>query len=81
MKITRAYTIDIETKRILDSKPNKSEYVCRAVRKLHRGDGTTLQDFSNAALIGALQSRFDRHSAQYRMVDTLIALLQPQPKD
>ena len=35
MRITRAYTITPEVKRILDTKPNKSEYICRAVRKLH----------------------------------------------
>jgi hypothetical protein len=35
MRITRAYTITPEIKRILDTKVNKSDYVCRAVRKLH----------------------------------------------
>ena len=35
MRITRAYTITPEVKRILDTKPNKSDYICRAVRKLH----------------------------------------------
>jgi len=35
MRITRAYTITPEVKRILDTKPNKSEYICRAVRKMH----------------------------------------------
>ena len=38
MRITRAYTITPEVKRILDSKVNKSEYVCRAVRRLHNGE-------------------------------------------
>ena len=38
MKVTRAYTIDIETKNILDRKANKSQYVCRAVKKLHKKD-------------------------------------------
>ena len=35
MKITRAYTITPEVKRILDTKVNKSQFICRAVRKLH----------------------------------------------
>lgn len=38
MRITRAYTITPEVKRILDTKVNKSDYVCRAVRKLHIGE-------------------------------------------
>ena len=42
MRITRAYTITREVKRILDTKPNKSDYVCRAVRHLHIGE----RDFS-----------------------------------
>ena len=59
---------------ILAKKPNKSQFVCRAVRKLDKGDGTSLQDYTNQQLIGALQSRFDQYS-QYQMLTTLIALL------
>lgn len=38
MRITRAYTITPEVKRILDTKPNKSDYVCRAVRRMANGE-------------------------------------------
>ena len=45
MRITRAYTITPEVKRILDTKPNKSEYICRAVRKMHiQEDDFVLRD-------------------------------------
>jgi hypothetical protein len=45
MRITRAYTITPEVKRILDTKPNKSEYICRAVRKMHlQEDELVLRD-------------------------------------
>ena len=39
MKITRAYTIDRQTLEILKKKPNKSQYVCRAVKRLDNQEG------------------------------------------
>jgi len=39
MKITRAYTVDRETIEILKKKSNKSQYVCRAVKRLHNNEG------------------------------------------
>lgn len=39
MKITRAYTVDRETIEILKKKSNKSQYVCRAVKRLHVNEG------------------------------------------
>ena len=75
MKSLKTYNIDIDVVRILSKKPNKSQFVCRAVRKLDKGDGTSLQDYTNQQLIGALQSRFDQYSPQYQMLTTLIALL------
>lgn len=51
MRITRAYTITPEIKRILDTKVNKSEYVCRAVRKLHIGEESfSFQDIETKRL-------------------------------
>ena len=38
MKITRAYTVDRETIEILKKKSNKSQYVCRAVKRLHTNE-------------------------------------------
>lgn len=46
MRITRAYTITREVKAILDKKANKSDYVCRAVQRLHNGE----YDFDISAL-------------------------------
>ena len=75
MKSLKTYNIDHDVVMILAKKPNKSQFVCRAVRKLEKGDGTSLQDFPTNQLIGALQSRFDQYSPQYQMLTTLIALL------
>lgn len=60
MRITRAYTITPEVKRILDTKVNKSEYICRAVRKLHTQlDQVTPADFTTKQLLAAYLSRLD----------------------
>ena len=60
MRITRAYTITPEVKRILDTKVNKSDYVCRAVRKLHTGlNEVTLSDFTMRQLYAAILGRLD----------------------
>ena len=60
MRITRAYTITPEVKRILDTKPNKSDFVCRAVRKLHiQEDEFDLRDIATRRLLASLLSRDD----------------------
>ena len=60
MRITRAYTITPEVKRILDTKVNKSEYVCRAVTKLHTQlREITPADFTTGQLLAAYLSRID----------------------
>ena len=60
MRITRAYTITPDVKRILDTKHNKSEYICRAVRKLHTQlEEVTPADFTTAQLLAAYLSRID----------------------
>lgn len=60
MRITRAYTITPEVKRILDTKPNKSEYICRAVRKLHVGEEAfSYQDIETKRLWVLLFNRMD----------------------
>lgn len=60
MRITRAYTITPEVKRILDTKVNKSDYVCRAVRKLHTQlDQVTPADFTTKQLLAAYLARLD----------------------
>ena len=60
MRITRAYTITPEVKRILDTKVNKSDYVCRAVTKLHTQLAEiTLADFTTKQLLAAYLSRIE----------------------
>ena len=60
MRITRAYTITPEVKRILDTKPNKSEYICRAVRKLHTQlQEITPADFTTKQILAAYLSRME----------------------
>ena len=75
MKSLKTYNLDQDVITILARQPNKSQFVCRAVRKLNAGDGTSLADFDTKQLIAALQSRFDQYSPQYQMLTTLIALL------
>jgi hypothetical protein len=58
MRITRAYTITPEVKRILDTKVNKSDFVCRAVTKLHTQlTEITPADFTEKQLLAALSAR------------------------
>ena len=76
MKSLKTYNLDQDVINILARQSNKSEFVCRAVRKLSAGDGTTLQDYSMFELIGALQSRFMRDSPESQLILTLIKLLQ-----
>jgi hypothetical protein len=60
MRITRAYTITPEVKRILDTKPNKSEYICRAVTKLHTQlQEITPADFTTKQLLASYLSRIE----------------------
>ena len=60
MRITRAYTITPEVVRILDTKVNKSDYVCRAVKRLHTQlDQVTPADFTTKQLLAAYLSRLD----------------------
>lgn len=60
MRITRAYTITPEVKRILDTKPNKSEYICRAVTKLHTQlQEITPADFTTKQLLASYLSRLE----------------------
>ena len=64
MRITRAYTITPEVKRILDTKPNKSEYICRAVTKLHTQlQEITLADFTTKQLLAAYLSRIEMNDS------------------
>lgn len=69
MRITRAYTITPDVKRILDTKPNKSDYICRAVRKMHTQDMEfDVRDVTTRRLLVALSTRSDTP----RMVKAII---------
>lgn len=60
MKITRAYTLSVDVVNILKNKPNKTEFVERAVRKLHnQEDEFNLNDIPTRQLMAALQQRDD----------------------
>jgi hypothetical protein len=60
MRITRAYTITPNVKRILDTKVNKSDFVCRAVTKLHtQMEEITPADFTTSQLLAAYLARID----------------------
>jgi len=75
MRITRAYTITPEVKRILDTKPNKSDYVCRAVCKLHtQGEHFELRDVPTKQLLVALTTRYDQDSMEYKLISNILAM-------
>ena len=75
MRITRAYTITPQVKRILDTKPNKSDFVCRAVRKLHfLEDEFDLRDVPTKQLLVALQTRYDQFDPQYNLIQTILSM-------
>lgn len=75
MRITRAYTITREVKNILDTKPNKSDYVCRAVKRLHiQGEEFDLRDVPTKQLLVALQSRYDQFDPQYSLIQTILSM-------
>jgi len=58
MRITRAYTITREVKRILDTKSNKSDYVCRAVSKMHAQESQfDVRDLPTNQLLGVIVGR------------------------
>lgn len=60
MRITRAYTITPQVKRILDTKTNKSNYVCRAVIKYHTQlNEITPADFTTKQILAAYLARLD----------------------
>ena len=60
MKRTRAYTLSDEVIAILARKPNKSQYVERAVRKLSRSEESwTIADVPTRNIMWALSQRDD----------------------
>ena len=75
MRITRAYTISPEVKRILDTKPNKSDYICRAVRKMHiQEDDFDLRDVPTQQLLVALTTRYDQNTMEYKLISNILSL-------
>jgi hypothetical protein len=58
MKSLKTYNMDQDCIRILNIQPNKSQYVCRAVRQRFSNiDEVTPADFSTRQLLAALHSR------------------------
>lgn len=60
MKSLKTYNLDQDVINILARQPNKSQYVCRAVRRLSHGiDEISPADFPTRQLLAALSSRTD----------------------
>jgi hypothetical protein len=60
MKSLKTYNIDHDVIKILAREGNKSQYVCRAVRRLsHNIDEVSPADFPTRQLLAALSSRID----------------------
>jgi len=60
MKSLKTYNMDHDCIAILARQPNKSQYVCRAVRRLSNNiDEVSPADFPTKQLLAALHSRDD----------------------
>ena len=58
MKVLKTYNIDLDVVKILASKPNKSQFVCRAVRRLEsKSDGIDAYTFDEKTLLVWLSVR------------------------
>lgn len=58
MKSLKTYNLDQDVIRILQTKANKSQFVCRAIRRLdHNISEISPADFSTRQLLAALHSR------------------------
>ena len=76
MRVARTFTIDIDLVQELRRKVNQSETVCRALRKyLGEDQEYDLRDVSIWELIGTLQSRFERDSAESKLYSIALGVL------
>ena len=76
MKVNRTYSMDYDLVIKLAKKQNQSLEVCKAVRKHLDGiDKVSLEDFTDRQLIAALQSRFQKDSAEFNLIITLLSVI------
>ena len=78
MKSLKTFNLDKDVIDILKLKDNKSQYVCRAVRKLHnkdQSDDIPLMEATDTDIINELKLRFDVHSPQFQLLQTIKSLL------
>tara|TARA_Y100000289_G_scaffold34044_1_gene33635 strand:- start:263 stop:499 length:237 start_codon:yes stop_codon:yes gene_type:complete len=78
MKSLKTFNLDQDVINILKLKPNKSQYVCRAVRQLHNKDSSEdipLMEATDTDILTELSLRFDVHSPQYQLLQTIKSLL------
>lgn len=78
MKSLKTFNLDQDVINILKLKDNKSQYVCRAVRKLHNKDNeddVPLMEATDKDILNELSLRFDVHSPQYQLLQTIKSLL------
>lgn len=76
MKVNRTYSMDYDLVIKLAKKHNQSLEVCKAVRKHLDGmDKIQLTDFTDRQLISALQSRFEKDSAEFNLIITLLSVI------
>ena len=78
MKSLKTFNLDQDVINILKLKENKSQFVCRAVRKLHNKDmveDKPLMESTDREILSELSLRFDVHSPQYQLLQTIFSLL------
>ena len=78
MKSLKTFNLDQDVINILKLKENKSQYVCRAVRKLHNKDNADdipLMEATDKDILNELSLRFDVYSTQYQLLQTIKGLV------
>ena len=78
MKSLKTFNLDQDVISIPKNKPNKSQYVCRAVRQLHNKDSSEdipLMEATDKEILTELSLRFDVHSAPHQLLQTIKSLL------
>lgn len=77
MKSLKTFNLEQDVINILKLKENKSQFVCRAVRKLHKKDmdeDKPLMECTDREILSELSLRWDVHSTEYQLLQTIKSL-------
>ncbi len=77
-KSLRTYNLPHDVIKLLRNKPNKSQFVATAVRKLankENNEDVGLMDADTSAILNELRLRFEPHTTEMELLKTIISLL------